>query len=116
MNANQKKLVVAGVLLIAAVGVYLKFGRSAEPLTGKLSFVCVATGEIFHVSRDDVPSILPGKNKKTEQYTLLPVVQRGGTWFVSERYVALLRDPEELGKVNKYVDPQTLEVLKSPRP
>ncbi len=115
MKPEQKKLVVALVLLVAAVGVYWTFGRSRAPLSDSVNFVCVETGEKFAIARDKIPNVLPAKNPKTHRTTLLPTVDRDGKLFANPRHADALREPE-LAKVNKYVDPQTLEVLSSPRP
>jgi hypothetical protein len=115
MKPEHKKLAIAIVLLVAAVGVYWVFGRSSEPLAGSIQCVCVATGKPFSLTRDELPQVFPAKNPKTNQMTLFPTESRDGKLYVIHRHAwSLLNDPE-VAKVNKYVDPQTLEVLKSPR-
>jgi hypothetical protein len=115
MNANTKKLIAAAVLLVAAVVVYLSVGRSSSALPSSIKYVCVATGKVFDFAPSDIPSILPGKNPSTGQMTLLPATEKDGKLYASPRYARdLLRDPE-FAKVNKYVDPSTYEVLKTPR-
>jgi hypothetical protein len=114
MNSERKKLILAIVLLAAAVGIGVKFWPSGAPLPNSVSFVCVATGQRFSIARDKIPSLLPAKNPRTGAMTLLPVLEQDGKVIVNPRHASCLRDPE-LAKVNKYVDLQTLEVLKSPR-
>ena len=115
MNSDQKKIAVVVLLLIVAVGTYFYFGRSSGPLPDTVKFVCVATGKVYNLSRDKVPSILPATNPSTGEKTLIPAVEENGKVYASERYApGLLADPE-LAKVNKYVDPKTLEVRTSPR-
>ncbi len=109
------KLILAGVVLLAAVGLFFYFGRSSEPLPGTVQFVCVATGKTYALARDQIPSVLPAKNPKTGTLTLVPCEKKDGKVVMVPRYRDLLRDPE-VEKANKYVDPQTLEVLASPRP
>ncbi len=117
MKPEQKKLILALVLLAAAGAILLKFWPAGGPLPNKVRFVCVATGERFSISRDDIPSTgFPMKNPKTGAMTLVPLMPDDGEGrlFVNPRHAGCLHDPE-LAKVNKYVDVQTLEVLTSPR-
>jgi hypothetical protein len=116
MNSEQKKLILVAVLLVAAGGVYFWFGRPKSPLPNKIAFVCVETGKIYKLDRDDVPKFMPATNPDTGQATLLPAYQdeENGKFYASQHYAYLLREPQ-LAEVNKYVDPQTLEILESPR-
>ena len=115
MSPQLKKIILAVVLLAVAVGVYLSFGRQKSALPTSIKFVCVATGKTFGFSPTNVPNVYPAKNPDTGQMTLLPVSEQDGKLFASPRYARdALRDPE-LAKVNKYVDPTTFEVLKTPR-
>lgn len=115
MTADQKKLSVAVGLLVVAGGVYFFVGRKTTGVPSSVKYVCVATGEIKSFSRDDIPPDLPAVNAKTGQATLLPIVEQNGKMYVDRHYSSALRGPD-LAKVNKYVDPESLEVLKSPRP
>ena len=116
MQAKHWKLIIAAVLLVAAGGLYLKFGRPASALPDRISFVCVETGKVFQFSRADMPTVIPAKNPDTGTETLLPVTKHeDGKWYVDRRYGSGLRDEEGLAKVNKHVDPETLEVLAAPR-
>jgi hypothetical protein len=115
MNSEQSKLILVLVLFVVAGGVYFMWGRPEPVLKQSVPFVCVATGQVYELDRDDVPSFLPAMNPDTQEETLLPVVDRDGSLFVSSRYAAPLTDPERLAKVNKYVDPRTLRVLEEPR-
>jgi hypothetical protein len=115
MNSGQKKLIVAVVLLIVAVGIYFYFGRDSGPQPNTVKFVCVATGKVYNLSWDEIPSFLPARNPSTGENTLIPVVEEDGKLYASEPHAyRLLQDPN-LAKVNKYVDPQTLEVRSSPQ-
>jgi hypothetical protein len=115
MSPQAKKIIVAVALLVVAGVVYFMFGRTGSALPGSIKYVCVATGKIYSFSPSNLPSILPGKNPSTGQATLLPVTEEDGKVYASPRYARdLLRNPE-LAKVNKYVDPNSFEVLKAPR-
>jgi len=116
MNSEQKKLILVAVLLVVAGGVYFWFGRPKSPLPDKIAFVCVQTGKIYKIDRDDVPKSFPATNPDTGQATLLPAYQdeEDGKYYASRRYAGALREPQ-MAEVNKYVDPKTLEVLDTPR-
>ncbi len=114
MKSEQKKLILVVALLAGAVGIYVYVGRSPEPLGG-VRFVCVETGKTVWLDQGDIPSILPATNPRTGRRTLIPATERDGKIYASERYAwGLLAEPE-IAEVNKYVDPETLEVLDSPR-
>lgn len=115
MSPQVKKIILAVVLLVVAGVVYFSVGRSQSALPGSIKFVCVATGKVFSFSPSNMPSIFPAKNPDTGQMTLLPATEKDGKLYASSRYARdSLREPE-LAKVNKYVDPSTYEVLKTPR-
>lgn len=96
--------------MLVAVAGYFFYGRERPPLPTEIQFVCVSTGEVFNISRDKVPNILPAKNPKTGQMTLLPVSKHDdGKLYVGTRRREELK---QLGEVNHYVDPKTLEVRK----
>lgn len=115
MDPKQKKLIIAVVLLVAAAGVYLFFGRTKSSLPDSVKYVCVVTGNTFDISRDNLPASLPAKNPKTGEMTLLPVREKDGKLYADVRYAREALRDGPLAKVNKYVDPQTFEVLSSPR-
>ena len=115
MNAKVGKIALAVVLLIVAIGVYWKYGRTPSVLPGSVRFVCVATGERFSIAQSAL-HMFPAENPKTKASTLLQIYEEGGKFLVTARYGNYVRDPNLLGKVNKYVDPKTLEILSSPRP
>jgi hypothetical protein len=114
MGSDRTKVILVVVLLLAAGGVYWFWGRPEPVLPNRVTFVDVATGEIINFSRADMPNILPGTNPNTETETLLPVEERDGVYFVIGRYGMLVRDPKQLGQVNKYIDPRTFQVLDTP--
>lgn len=115
MKSEHKKLTIVGALLVIAVGVYWFWGRPRSPISEGIAFVCVATGQTFQIDRDDLPSTYPARNPDTGQRTLLPYLARDGKRYLSPRYAGYLARLEE-EKVNKYVDPETLEILDAPRP
>jgi hypothetical protein len=116
MKSEHKKLILVAGLLAVAGGTYWFFNRSAAPLPNSVKFVCVATGEVFSISQKNLPSILPARNPKTGEMTLLPVTQRAdGKLVVPDRAAYDLHQDSDLARVNKYVDTKTLEVLGSAR-
>lgn len=116
MKPPQIKVILAVVLLAVAVGVYLRFGRRPAPLADRVEFVCIATGKVYALRRNDIPAILPAVNPDTGTATLLPLSELDGRLTVHPHYARPLLSDPELAKVNRYVDPQTFEVLKTPRP
>jgi len=115
MHAERNKILLVVLLLAVAVGVYFWLGRAQSPVAGSVQFVCVSTGKLYRISQEDIPSILPAVNPSTGEKTLLPTEEKDGKLIANPRFAFdALRDPE-LAKVNKYVDPTTLEVLDSPR-
>jgi len=115
MNAKVGKIALAVVLFIVAIGVFWFYVRTPSVLPSSVRFVCVATGARFSIAQSDL-RMFPAKNPKTKELTLLPIYEEDGKFLVASRYGDYVRDPNLLGKVNKYVDPKTLEVLSSPRP
>ena len=116
MKSDRNKVILVVALLVVAGAIFFYFGRDAGPLPNSIRFVCVATGEFYDLARDDVPSILPAKNPDTGEATLLPVVKdEDGTLHLNERYAYGLIDGPQLAEVNRYVDPQTFEILELPR-
>jgi hypothetical protein len=114
MNSEQKKFIFALVLICGAVVAAFWLWPQTPALSDTLTFVCIETGEVFRVARDDVPYVLPMENPKTGRRTLLPAHEEGGKLKVGARHASVLDQPE-FAKVNRYVDPQTYEVLESPR-
>ncbi len=116
MKSQHKKIIVGVVLLLVAGGIAFYFRPHGSPFPAKRVFVCVATGKVFRFSEQDAPNSLPGKNPETGQRTLLPAdADANGKIVAKSRYARpLLQDPE-LARVNRYVDPQTLEILTAPR-
>lgn len=109
MTGEKKKLTLAVVMLVAAVGVYFYFNSGGEVLSSNVPMVCVETGERFSIDRDDI-LYNPWINPKTERETLLPVEERDGKWYINDHSSSIIREDEFIKKVNKYVDPGTLEV------
>jgi hypothetical protein len=115
MQPRHCQLIGAVVLLVGAGVVYWRFGQTSSVLPDHVSYVCVATGKVFRFSQATLPNSMPGRNPETGQSTLLPLTPGASAKLsVDEHYAALLEDPE-LAEVNKYVDPDTLEVRTTPR-
>ncbi|MCA9243287.1 MAG: hypothetical protein KDA32_04975 [Phycisphaerales bacterium] len=102
------KIGIIVVVLLAAVGYYAYTGGGAKPQLSQapISFVDVATGEIFQLERDDFVSI-PAKNPKTDTYTLMPIEKVDDAWYVKDRYRGGLTQTD---LENVCVDPETLKV------
>jgi hypothetical protein len=111
--AEQRgKLILAGVILLAAIGLFVFQSRGGAELTNSINFVCVATGKLYELDRDEVQGLgLPAVNPDTGQATLLPYAEKDGRRFITRRKARFL---EQLADVNKYVDPKTLEVRVAP--
>ncbi|RMF73597.1 MAG: hypothetical protein D6744_15420 [Planctomycetota bacterium] len=103
--------IAAVVLLAAGYLFYRNMGANdpARGLPGQIPCVCVATGEIFYIDREDLTR-LPAENPKTKERTLVPVAKReDGSYRVSSQSEAIVRS---LGEKNKYVDLKTFVVKK----
>lgn len=112
MNSSHWKLIVAVVLLLGAAGVWWYYNAGQSGIPDSIRYVDIATGEFVWIRRSQTPSVLPGKNPRSGEHTLLPVTTgEDGHLYVSERHGrACLRDPE-VAKLNKHVDPTTLELI-----
>ena len=109
--AGQRgKLILAGVVLVIAIGLFLFQARGGAELTDTINFVCVATGELYELDRGEIGG-LPAVNPDTGQATLLPYAEKDGRRFITRRKARFLA---QLADVNKYVDPKTLEVRAAP--
>ena len=109
--AGQRgKLILAGVILLIAIGLFLFQARGGAELTDTINFVCVATGELYELDRGEIGG-LPAVNPDTGQATLLPYAEKDGRRFITRRKARFLK---QLADVNKYVDPKTLEVRAAP--
>ncbi len=119
MTRGRTKLAgpLAALVFASAAGLYA-FWPERSPLPKKTPFICVETGQVFFLSTSDLPLLFPAKNPRTGRATLLPAELRPDRSFaVMSRYARpLLGDPNsELGRSNRYVDPNTFELLASPR-
>jgi hypothetical protein len=108
LNKNTR-LVVLVLALLGAAGVMTYRNWPPRGLSTDIAYVCVATGEVFEIPRNDV-GYLPFENPKSGQETLVPVQRKDGHWVISEHYRKLI---SSLGEVNKYVDPNSLEIRSS---
>lgn len=114
MSKNARLMILAVGLLVVAAAIYWYAGRSTSPLPDKVRYVCMATGEQFTFSRAKMPNSVPGTNPKTGELTLLPVGEVDGKLMVGGSGARAVKDPR-FAEVNRYVDPDTLEVLAAPR-
>lgn len=114
MSKNARLIILAVGLLVVAGAIYWYAGRSTSPLPDKVRYVCIATGEQFTFSWEKRPNTTPGTNPKTGALTLLPVGEVDGKLMVGGSGARALQD-SRFAEVNRYVDPDTLEVLAAPR-
>jgi hypothetical protein len=111
LTGSRGKLLLALVLLVGAAGLVYWRARPASGLPDQISFVCVESGKVFHLSRYNVASV-PAKNPDTGAATLLPCMKdEHGVLRVSSRCREALAG---LGEKNRYVDAQTFEVRSRP--
>ena len=104
--------VIAGVILLAAGFLFFRNLGSNDPARGlpnQIACVCVATGDIFYINREDLSEV-PAENPKTKERTLVPVMKdEDGSFRVSSHRAVIVKD---LGEKNKFVDLDTLKVKK----
>jgi len=95
----------AGLFLIVLIVFVRSLSGPDLPVANSVKMVCVSSGKVFHLDREDI-NMYPMQNPKTGEYTLMPVEERNGRDYVPQRYketvTSVLKD------VNKYVDPSTL--------
>jgi hypothetical protein len=89
---------------------YIMRDDSGSVVVDQVEFVCVATGKTYVMPMEDV-NIFPMKNPDTGTFTLLPIEEVDGGFFVKERYRSYL---SQLAKENQYVDPETYSVKITP--
>ena len=112
MNRNVKIAIIVVALLAAAVLAWKNL-QTTNAIPSTANFVCVVTGKTYTIDKKDLISI-PAKNPDTGEATLLPLKldSVGGKQEVDPHYREFL---DQLQKVNKYVDPSTLEVRNQPQ-
>jgi hypothetical protein len=104
LGGNKSKIWLSVVLLLAAGALFYYQFRGSGGLDDEVNFICVATGKMYWVDREEAPTI-PVKNPKTGDKTLLPCYLKDGVLHVSPRY---RDDLMKLGEKNQYVDTDTL--------
>jgi len=111
LKTNAAKIGLAVVLLAAAVAAFLIVNRKPSPVSGDLTFVCVATGKVYQIGRSKKALIVPLENPDTHELTLLPCAKDAGGYYISGRYRGMLK---EFGDKNRYVDTETLRLRSGP--
>jgi hypothetical protein len=104
----QIVLVVAAVVA-AGITVYrFVTGSSGVDLAGKIQMVDVNTGESFYLKVGSGPgsATIPGRNPKTGEKTLLPVIEENGKLVFAQRYFVSL---PSIPGTHAAVDPATRE-------
>jgi hypothetical protein len=108
LKTTAGKATIGVVILALAVGLTWSNWPRESALPNRIRCVCVATGKVFSMDRQSL-SFMPAKNPDTGEQTLLPVTERDGELFVVDRARPVI---DQLGEVNKVVDPKTLRVNK----
>jgi len=104
--SEKAKLWLAVAILAVAAGFATYQLTRPGPVSDKIELVCVATGKVYRMSREEV-TIIPMKNPDSGEYTLLPCHEQEGVRYVNSRYQSAL---EQLVDRNRWVDPETLTV------
>lgn len=100
-----------GFFLLVVIFFVRSLGGSDLPIADSIAMVCVASGEIYNLDREDV-NMFPMTNPKTGERTLVPVRDEDGRKVVPNRFRGLVTD--RLKDQNQYVDPDTLALKGSP--
>lgn len=100
---------IGGGLLLIVVILFVRslFGGPNLPVADSVRMVCVQSGKVFTIDREDI-NMFPMTNPKTGNRTLVPITDRNGHEYVPKRFAELITD--QLKDVNEYIDPKTLEV------
>jgi hypothetical protein len=85
-------IVVAAVAL--GVSLYFSLRGDGLDLANSVTMADVATGEVFHlpIGKGANSATIPGKNPRTGDMTLMPIVQENGRWVVMEHYFPALKN------------------------
>ena len=109
INDNLRRPVFWGILVLIVIvaGILIYQGNNKQSVLGnRITCVCVSTGEIFSLDRDQVTRI-PVAHPKTQERSLLPCYRRDGQLYVDGMYRGVL---ESLREINHYVDEKTLAI------
>ena len=94
-NAKPWQIVLIVVAFVGlAVSLYFTVFRNTGPnVDSALTMADVNTGEIFHlpIGKGANSADIPGKNPKTGEKTLLPVMQENGKWVVLQRFISAVK-------------------------
>ena len=84
--------VVAAAALAASM--YFSLKPSDLKLDSSVTMADVATGDVYHLPVGAGPgsATIPGRNPKTGETTLIPIVQENGRWVVTERYFPAVKN------------------------
>jgi len=85
-------MIVAGVAL--CVSLYFSLRSDGLKLDNSVTMADVATGEVYHLPIGKGPggATIPGRNPKTGETTLMPIVQENGKWVVMDHYFPALKN------------------------
>jgi hypothetical protein len=102
-------VVVVAAVVAAGITIYrFVTGGSGVDLAGKVHMVDVNTGESFYLKVGAGPgsATIPGRNPKTGEKTLLPVMEENGKTVFAQRYFTSL---QTIPGTHAAVDPATRE-------
>jgi hypothetical protein len=103
--------VVVLVAALVALGVSVYFTMFSGPrleLADSVRMADVNSGELFRLKIGPGGAMIPGTNPKTKAVSLLPIEERDGKWFISERYLSALKGLE--GEHKAVLDAKTGEI------
>ncbi len=107
MEGNTKYLIVI-VAIVVVLGGWYWMSRPEPVVDNRLPMICVESGKVFKIAREDLGPVRPFDNPETGEQTLLPFIEgEDGVRRISSRDRGYLQD---LGEKNRYVDAETLVV------
>jgi hypothetical protein len=89
----QMALFAVAIVAVIASLVYSMRGSGLD-LANTLPMADVATGDVYHLPIGAGPgsATIPGRNPKTGESTLMPIVQENGRWVVMDRYFPAVKN------------------------
>ncbi|MEX2217529.1 MAG: hypothetical protein WD749_02115 [Phycisphaerales bacterium] len=109
-KAKTWQIAIIAVAAVAlAVSLFFTLRGDGVDLDSSLRMADVGTGEVFSLPIGKGPNaaMIPGKNPRTGEMTLLPIIEKDGRWFLRERYAVSLKS---IQGSHAAVDEKTLEV------
>lgn len=110
----KRSHLITGFSLVAVLflGYRVFSGGNNINLASSLSLLCVETGEVIEIAREDVNSI-PFKNPRTGRVTLYPYEVKDGQNVVAARFRPMIENPS--GEAELAGKPPTVKSSKGGR-